>query len=64
MGFVGLVLLVVGFVEWGVARERSRDPLIVGACLVLTAFVMVLFGQVGDELFSDAASSVSGAPGP
>ena len=52
---------------WGLRGNGDhRDRLIVGTALVLTAFVVVaLFGEVmGGDLFSDAASSVSNAPGP
>jgi hypothetical protein len=42
----------------------ARDRAIVGACLLGTALVFFFLSQGGDQLFSDAASSVSNAPGP
>jgi len=77
VGAVGLLFWAPGLVLWWEGRWRSdvfglrgsgdhRDRLILGSALVLTAFLVVaLFGEIWtDELFSDAASSVSNAPGP
>jgi hypothetical protein len=77
VGGVGLLFWASGLVLWwnerwlGIdwtlrGKREPRDRLIVGSALVLTALVIVaLFGEVmGGDLFSDAASSVSTAPGP
>lgn len=63
----GLLFLGVGLFEAPKRADRGdrRDRLLVGIALMATAFVIVYLG--GSEpygLFSDAASSVSNAPGP
>ena len=63
----GLLFLGVGLFEAPKRADGSerRDRLVVGIALMATAFVIVYLGQEEPYgLFSDAASSVSGAPGP
>ena len=62
----GLLFLGVGLFEAPkrAGRGERRDRLFVGIALMATAFVIVYLGQKPYLLFSDAATSVSNAPGP
>jgi hypothetical protein len=68
----GLMFVVAALIEALLAVVRTaprgarvRDRLFTGAALVGTPLViLVLFPYRGDALISDAASSVSNAPGP
>jgi hypothetical protein len=61
----GLLFLGVGLFEAPKRAGERRDRLFVGGALMATALVIVFLGHEPYQgLFSDAASSVSQAPGP
>jgi hypothetical protein len=61
----GLLFLGVGLFEAPKRAGERRDRLFVGGALMATALVIVFLGHEPYQgLFSDAASSVSSAPGP